>query len=279
MSIWRYSEDGTGRPLVLLHGIGMSRAAWTAVLPYLRASRRVIAFDIAGFGETPPLPRGVPPTVINLVDAFQQSIEALGLPQPIDIAGNSLGGIMALEAARRGIARSVVAISAPNLWKGRGAPHVPLLFKTLRFASTRAPRLVHALMQPAWLRELLLAVPLSIGSRRMPPGDADRLVDDLAAAVAFESTFANTLSPFPPFPNQPMPGAITVAFGTRDWIIPKWSRRYDTLPAHARIIEQPGWGHVPMWIDPIGVSRLILEGTSLVAQGDERIDTRRAVGG
>jgi pimeloyl-ACP methyl ester carboxylesterase len=261
---------------VLLHGIGMSRAAWTPVMPYLRATRRVIAFDIAGFGETPPLPRGVPPTVANLVDAFQQSIEVLGLSKPIDIAGNSLGGTMGLEAARRGVARSVVAISPPNLWKRRGAPHVPALFAALRFAVTRAPWLVHALMQPAWLRELTLAVPVSIGSRRMPARDAHRLVEDLATATAFESTFANTLSPFP---RGPISVPITVAFGTRDWILPKWTRCYDALPAHARVIEQPGWGHVPMWVDPIGVSRLILEGTSLVAQRDERIDTRRAVRG
>jgi pimeloyl-ACP methyl ester carboxylesterase len=72
---------------------------------------------------------------------------------------------------------------------------------------------------------------------------------------------------------------VTVAFGTRDWILPKWSRCYDALPAQARVIEPPGWGHVPMWIDPLGVSRLILEGTSLVAQRDEWVDTRCAVRG
>ena len=278
MSVWRYSEEGQGRPLVLLHGIGMSRAVWAPVLPYLRATRRVIAFDIPGFGETPPLPAGVLPTVVNLVDAFQQSIEALRLPQPIDIAGNSLGGALGLEAARRGIARSVVAIGPANLWKRRGAPHVPPLFAALRFSVTRAPWLVHALMQPAWLRELMLAVPISIGSRRMSARDADQLVDDLAAGSAFESTFANTLSPFPPFPKGSH-AAVTVVFGTRDWILPKWSRCYDALPPQARIIEPPGWGHVPMWIEPIGVSRLILEGTSLVAQRDQRVDTRRAVSG
>ena len=277
MSIWRYSEEGQGRPLVLLHGIGMSRAVWAPVMPYLRATRRVIAFDLPGFGETPPL-RGVAPTVSHLVDAFQQAIAAIGLSPPIDIAGNSLGGAMALEAARRGIARSVVAIGPATLWKRRGAPHVPPLFAALRFSVTRAPRLVHALMQPAWLRELMLAVPITIGSRRMPARDADRLVDDLAAGSAFESTFANTLSPFPSFPKGSR-AAVTVVFGTRDWILPKWSRCYDALPPQARIIEQPGWGHVPMWIDPLGVSRLILEGTSFVAQRDEWVDTRCAVRG
>ena len=40
----------------------------------LSATRRVIAFDIAGFGLTPPLPRGTLPTIANLVDGLEQSI-------------------------------------------------------------------------------------------------------------------------------------------------------------------------------------------------------------
>ena len=50
---WHYCDTGTGRPLVLLHGIGMSHAAWNPVTPYLRETRRVIAFDVAGFGLHP----------------------------------------------------------------------------------------------------------------------------------------------------------------------------------------------------------------------------------
>ena len=106
----------------------MSHAAWSAVTPYLRPTRRVIAFDTAGFGSTPPLPAGTPPTVHNLVDGLDRSLREIGIEVPVDIAGNSLGGSMALEAARRGIARSVVAISPAGLWKERGAPHVKYVF-------------------------------------------------------------------------------------------------------------------------------------------------------
>src|SRR3954447_7178755 len=98
---WRCWTYGSGPALVLLHGIGMSHVAWRAVIPFLRA-RRVIAFDIAGFGLTPALPDGAPPTIENLVSALRDSLISLGITVPVDMAGNSLGATMALEAARRG---------------------------------------------------------------------------------------------------------------------------------------------------------------------------------
>ena len=83
-------------------------------------------------------------------------------------------------------------------------------------------------------------------------------MDDLAASTAFEETFLNTRAPFS---GTDIAVPVTVAFGTRDWILPASSRRRDRLPAHTTWVIKKGWGHVPMWIDPAGVSQLILEGT------------------
>jgi pimeloyl-ACP methyl ester carboxylesterase len=228
------------------------------VTPYLTATRRVVAFDIAGFGSTPPLPGCTPPTVANLVDALDRTIRELGLAVPVDIAGNSLGGCMALEAARRGIARSVVAISPIGLWRRRPPRHVKYVFAGLRFAATNFPKLVRAAVGIPPLRELALALPLSVGSGRMPARDAVRAVEDLAAAPQFEATFENTRAAFS---GRDITVPVTVAFGARDWILTESARHRDQLPAHTRWISEPRWGHVPMWIDPHGVSRLILEGT------------------
>ena len=256
--MWHYSETGPGRPLILLHGIGMSRAAWNALTPRLSATRRVIAFDIAGFGLTPPLPDGTPPTIAHLVDGLERSIRELGLEEPVDIAGNSLGGGLALEAARRGLARSVVAISPIGLWKRHPAPHVKYVFGGLRWTVTTVPGLVKATVRVPLLRELALAVPLSAGSRHMPQSDALRAIEDLAASPAFEATFEQTRVPFS---GRDVTVPVTVAFGDRDWILTRGSRHRDGLPAHTRWVEKHGWGHVPMWVDPVGVSQLILEGT------------------
>jgi len=244
--------------LILLHGLGMSHEVWRAVTPYLSATRRVIAFDTAGFGLTPPLPEGTPPTIPNLVDGLNRSIREIGITVPVDIAGNSLGGYMALEAGRRGIARSVVAISPAGLWREQPPPHVKYVFRGLRLMARYLPKLMKAAVRPPWLRELALAVPISVGSRRMRTADAFRMIDDLAESSALEATFGHTRSPFSG-PDIAVP--VTVAFGDRDWILPKYSRHRKGLPAHARWVERPGWGHVPMWVDPPGVSQLILEGT------------------
>jgi pimeloyl-ACP methyl ester carboxylesterase len=237
----------------------MSHAAWAAVAPYLRASRRVIAFDIAGFGATPPLPAHVQPTVANLVDALEHALREIGLVDPVDIAGNSLGGVMALEAARRGLARSAAAISPIGLWQDGPPPHVRYVFQGLRFTATRAPRLVKAAVRRPLLRELMLAVPLSIGSRRMPAEDAVRSVDDIAAARAFESTFEHTRAPFC---GAGITVPVTVVFGGCDWILTSSARRRSALPPHTTWIDQPRWGHVPMWADPAGVAAFLEASTS-----------------
>jgi pimeloyl-ACP methyl ester carboxylesterase len=241
--------------------MGMSHTAWTAVTPHLAQARRVIAFDIAGFGSTPPLPRRTAPTVAHLVDALEQSVYELRVEVPVDIAGNSLGAAMAIELAKRGLAKSVVAISPAGLWKAQPPPHLKYVFGALRFAATRSPNLLKVMVRNPVLREFVLAVPISVGSRRMLVSDAVRSIDDLTAAAAFEATFESTQTPICA---TDIAVPVTVAFGTRDWILPKRARRCEGLPAHTRWVTRPGWGHVPMWVDPGGVAQVILEGTTRI---------------
>jgi len=53
------------------------------------------------------LPSETLPTIANLVEDLERSLGEMSIDVPVDIAGNFLGGCMALEAARRGIARTV----------------------------------------------------------------------------------------------------------------------------------------------------------------------------
>lgn len=256
--MWSYSEKGNGRSLILLHGIGMSRAVWNPVMSLLSKERRVIAFDVAGFGDTPPLSEGVAPTVSNLVSALAESLIQLGIDAPVDIVGNSMGGYMALEAAKRGIARSVVAISPAGLWKDHPSVYVKYLFMALRSGAQYFPIIAKAALRIPLMREIIFAVPIALRCRNMPAKDAIRAMEDFAKSPVFWETFDNVQS-FTGGHSISVP--VTIAFGTRDWLLPRLSQRRDELPAQVKWLNPSGWGHVPMWFDPVGVSDLILEGT------------------
>lgn len=257
---WHHVEMGQGRPLVLLHGIGMSHAAWSPVMPLLARERRVIAFDLAGFGKTVPLPAGRPPTHENLLASMLESLAILGVETPVDFAGNSLGGHLALVAAREGCARKVVALSPGGLWRDAMAPaRVRLLLKATRLATMRAPRLTERALRTRLGRTLTFALPMTSRGWRIPAVEAAQTARTFANATAFDETLISATR-FQGGARIEVP--VTIAFGTRDWLLTRDCQRRDELPAHARWIRPPGWGHVPMWDDPKAVARLILEGTA-----------------
>ena len=102
---------GTGRhSLVLLHGIGSRWQMWVPVLDLLSATNDVLALDLPGFGDSPPLPAEFEPGAGGLAQAVGGFLTGLGIERP-HVAGNSLGGWVALEMARRGEVSSVTAPS------------------------------------------------------------------------------------------------------------------------------------------------------------------------
>lgn len=256
---WHYVEQGKGRPLVLLHGIGMSTNAWKPVMPLLAKERRVIAFDVVGFGQSPPIPAGVEPSMDSLVQSLEQNLRALGVTPPVDIAGNSMGGYIALEAAKRGLARSVVGVSPAGLWKEQPSAYLKAIFVVMRWMTKNLPGLSQWAMGIAPLRTMFLAVPVSLGAGvNMPAEDAIQTVKDFGECTGFEVAFSHA-GRFSDGQNIKVP--ITVAFGTRDWILTSGSQLRDELPQQTRWLRPEGWGHVPMWYDPQGVAKVILDGT------------------
>lgn len=88
---------GTGRPLLMVHGLGGSALNWMAVGPEIANSYRAIAIDLAGFGQTPLFSRTA--AVGGNAELVHQFIEKV-LGEPVVIMGNSMGGhIAVLEAA------------------------------------------------------------------------------------------------------------------------------------------------------------------------------------
>lgn len=259
MNRWHYVEAGLGRPLVLLHGLGMSHRAWTPVMDRLAAERRVLAFDVAGFGLSPPLPATTPPTLLNLAEALSAELDALGLREPVDVAGNSMGGGIALALALRGRARSVAALSPAGLWPDKGPAHTIPVLRALKAGVGVARPFTEWLLGFGPLRAALLSIPVSPRGDRVPAPEARQLVRDLAASRSFGATL-KAIGPLQGLEGLAVP--VHVAFGRRDWLLTAAAQRRDRLPAHAVWSRPAGWGHVPMWDDPEGVARFILDATA-----------------
>jgi pimeloyl-ACP methyl ester carboxylesterase len=84
-------------PLVLLHGTGSSLHAWEDWTAALRDRRRIIRYDMAGFGLTGPSPDGIY-SVDNDVRLLIAVLDRLGVTRCV-LGGNSLGGAVAWRAA------------------------------------------------------------------------------------------------------------------------------------------------------------------------------------
>lgn len=276
---WHYTDAGQGRPLILLHGIGMSHVAWKMVLPGLAKERRVLAFDIAGFGSTPALTdiRQTPADLVaSLAKTLSKIDETTHLSEKhdcVDVVGNSLGGYMALEAAKLGKlasfrVNSVVALSPAGLWKKRFPFRSELVLQFTRLGVRLLPGPTYALLRRERTRKLLMAIPVS---REVPAQDAIELVNIFASAPMFASKTA--LKTFRESMKDPFRGGktisknirVTIAFGKRDLLLPPKARLRHEIPEDENVIwreAQDYWAHVPMWDDPEGVTRLILEGTA-----------------
>ena len=250
-----YDRTGTGPPLLLLHGLGMCKDVWRPVVPLLAASRDVIAVDLPGFGDSPP---GAD-TVEGLAQAVKAFAGSLGLDF-FHVAGNSMGGGVALELAATGSARSACAISPVGFFgNGRERAYARALL-----AATRALAIALAPIADRLGRSALARTALSAHATarpwRIPAADTADWTREFAHSAGFWPLMRGVQD----WAARPTAVPTTVAWGQRDRLLiyarqaPRARRR---LPA-ARHVTLRGCGHVPTWDDPEQVARVILESSA-----------------
>ena len=254
-----FERSGEGEPIVLLHGIGAELCVWEPVFARLAEHLDVIAVDLPGFGQSPPLPDGVTPTPLALSQAVARLMDELGIASA-HLAGNSLGGWLALELGKTERARSVTALCPAGLW---GAPLDPA-GAPARGGAQRAARAARPflplLMRSRRVRRLALAHVVA-DPDLVPRAAATRMVSSYARAAAYDATnAAMRQGHFTGATRIKVP--LTVAFGEHDRLIRPVRLR---VPG-ARTLVLPGCGHIPMWDRPELVSDLLLE----TAQTDPR---------
>ncbi|MBG0827677.1 alpha/beta fold hydrolase [Planomonospora sp. ID67723] len=253
-----FERRGAGAPLILVHGIGHHWQAWLPVLDRLAAERDVIAVDLPGFGVSPPLPPGTPYTAETLADAVESFCAVLGIREP-HVAGNSLGGYVALELASRGVVRTACALSPAGFWSRGELAYARAVLRATRGAALAVPP-----ERAAMTAGNPVAKAISVGMMVAHPG---RLSDEavLAAGEALRNSpgFDETLDSFAwLMPPAPPKVPITVAWGERDRLLLRRQAVRAAKWSGQRVKLLRGCGHLPMSDDPEMVARVLLEASA-----------------
>ena len=255
-----YDRAGSGEPLILLHGQGFSRRCWDPIVAGLALDRDVIAVDLPGHGDSPRQPRDRGNTPHDLAIAVAELLDELSIPTA-HVAGNSLGGWVALELGRLHRARTVTALSPAGLWRRRAPRHIRLAMRQARLNARVTRRLVPHAPRTQLARGLSM-IQVSGRPFRLPYEPVRTAVHDMAAAPGFRETLRGLEQHR--FENGgAITAPVTIAFGSRDRVLlPRVARRRDQLPGHTRWVTLPRCGHVPMFDDPHAVADLLLTATN-----------------
>ena len=254
-----YDRRGAGEPLVLVHGIGSFWPVWTPILDRLAAERDVISLDLPGFGGSPP--DGTAPTIEGFSDRLERFFVEVGVQRP-HVAGNSMGGGIALELARRGAVRSATALSPIGFWTARERGFCQASLRQGQTAARLLGPVVPAAMGNPITRTLLLAQ-LAGRPWRMPAHDAVDALRALVAAPGFDGALAAFDHHVFRDPAELDGVPVTVAWGQRDALLiyARQAPRARRLLPRARHVTLTGCGHVPCWDDPEQVATVVLAGS------------------
>lgn len=251
---------GSGEPLVLVHGLTHRRQGWYPVLEHLTEHRTVVLVDLPGHGTSPDLVVRDGDVQATLRADLVAAMDVLGLDRP-HMAGNSLGGRIALEAAADDLVRSATTLSPAAFWHGSADfAYIRALFAWLTTSARLLTPVTPLLVRHAAARRVMGAM-VSARPDRIPPDEFLADVHGMRRAIpAMRQIFpAAEVFDRPISPDIP----VTIAWGARDLILlPYQARIAEQRMPHARHVRLTGCGHVPMADDPGQVARVLLEGSA-----------------
>lgn len=253
---------GRGEPVVLLHGFTGTWAHWRPVLADLAARYEVIAPTLAGHAGGPPLELSGKAVIEDAADHLEQHLDDLGV-STAHFVGNSMGGLLSLELAKRGRARSVVALSPGGMWdpaSGEAARIAAFFTRQVKLTKAtirQAPRLVaRPGARRLAFRDIMRhgeVVPAVDAVDLMRTSIECRVIDDvihaLRAGIAHIDGLDQITSP------------TRIAWAELDRILPMAThspRARREIP-DVDYVVLPRVGHVPMWDDTRLVVRTITE--------------------
>jgi pimeloyl-ACP methyl ester carboxylesterase len=255
-----FTRTGTGRPLLLIHGLGGSTRSWSPIAAQLQASREVIAVDLPGFGTTPPLVGPVTiDTMADAVIAFLKEYDLLG----IDVVGSSMGARLVLELARRGVVGSVVSLDPGGFWQGAETAFFATSIKASLALVNAIQPLLPAITGSGVGRTMLLAQfsahPWSL-EQSLVLQELQNFKKSISFGPMLDSLIAGPMQPGAT--PQSDRCTITIGWGRYDRVcLPAQAARAQAAFPKARLHWFEHSGHFPMWDSPEETAVLILDAT------------------
>jgi pimeloyl-ACP methyl ester carboxylesterase len=239
-------------PIVLLHGTAASLHTWEGWTATLAKTRRVIAFDLPGFGLTGPFAGEYPPDdyrgdayarfVLDMLDALKIGKAVMG--------GNSLGGEVAWRAISLAPARFERLVLVDASGYDFAPASVPLGFALARLPIVNRigehllPRaLVAASVASVYADRTRITEPLVDRYFELALRDGNRRALGLRAQQLEPGVAVDRL--------KTLALPTLVLWGAEDRLIPPAAaQRFGADIPGARVVVLPGLGHVPHEEDP-----------------------------
>lgn len=248
---------GSGKPLLLVHGLGSSRNAWDLMIPALSQHRQVITIDLPGHGESPTEHESG--TFAGLARSLEEWLVEEKLTA-VDMVGSSMGARLVLEMARRGRSGAVVALDPGGFWSGWERSFIRITLAAsgwlLRLLRRALPTLSHNPIARSLLLAQLAARPWALN------GD---LVAVELTSIAGTSTFGALVRDLAYGPAQAGPaaanaGPVAIGWGRHDRLcFPRQAGRAKRAFPEARLVWFEHSGHFPAWEEPEKTVQLILQ--------------------
>lgn len=247
-----------------MHGVTNGEQVWRGVIPLLSDRYDVIApAALAHKGGRKVTKRPVGHD--DVVDDAERTLDELGI-DTAHLVGNSMGGWVALDLARRGRARTVCALSPAGLWDSEESRTRVLRFLVRNVRDTRrARRILPMLSRSKGFRRWAMRKGVAHGDRV----SREHFVTLVEEALGGECVEDIALLTAELEPLDPPPCPITIAWAEHDRVFPigpYLARARQVVPgASFRVLEDVG--HVPMLDDPGLVAETILEAAGEALDG------------
>jgi pimeloyl-ACP methyl ester carboxylesterase len=252
-----YIQQGTGAPVILIHGLAASLFDWNDLLPELAgAGYAAYALDLLGHGKSLKPDKLDGYTVENVFAHFSAWLDTLQLNEPLILVGHSLGGYLSIQYALRRPERVRALVLADPFYILKQLPFYLQMYY-------RRPLVNATLIQraPEWLiRSVVDLTSLSIRNGYVLPKEVriQTAADYKRANPGIFNILHSfkDLTPCLPAVSQP----TLVLWGERDQTLAPalFQKILKTIP-NASGSGIPGAGHVPHQSHPVEFNRRVME--------------------